>query len=596
MKPLKLSPSASAILMAKLSAYDSNVLSEVPTLNTYQNNNVIDQESKNAVVQDTTATTQQDAMIISIIEEMSNQVAQCNEVNKVNKTVNESLTAELKRYKEQIKIFEERRKFDLTDREKYIDGQIRVRKHDQLFVIDTEEALKLVDESNLKLHAKQNDLIAKEKKVNIAPIDYATLNNCVVPANDNNLAYAELEHSYIDEYSKVLELETELSKKQDMVEKVVYDELSNRCSRIENRCISLEIKVQQYKESFQNNRSCQNQDVPAFLEFFKINDLKARLQRKNATISNLKDHIATLKAKSVSDYDVQVNNSHVIALGMYKLDMPPRSPKLKRNKEVHVDYLKQAKSHGVTLRDIVEQARALKPLDNVLDYACKVKSSTRASRSHPSGNTKKNKISPTTSSNQKNIVEDHLRSVKSSLNKKNRVSECNTSTKTNVLKENSKSVYKTCNECLFNACYDLCVVDYLNNVNMRAKSRSVKSNKKQEWKPTGDVFTIVGHRWIPRGQTFTIDGNKYPLTRITFTTVVPPKTPVPAKVVKKTPPSSKNLGKPNAKNVGSSSKSKSVESKISINSEPNKNWGSTVSTSPSSSRVHFRSFKSSSGT
>ncbi|GKE45224.1 hypothetical protein Tco_1472508, partial [Tanacetum coccineum] len=202
-------PSASAVLMAKLSAYDSNVLLEVPTLNTYQNNNVIDQESKNAVVQDTTATTQQDAMIISIIEEMSNQVAQCNEVNKVNKTVNESLTAELKRYKEQIKIFEERRKFDLTDREKYIDGQIRVevlknekqekyieeiidlekkkkvlenivykqvRKHDQLFVIDTEEALKLVDESNLKLHAKQNDLIAKEKKVNIVPIDYATLN------------------------------------------------------------------------------------------------------------------------------------------------------------------------------------------------------------------------------------------------------------------------------------------------------------------------------------------------------------------------------------------------------------------------------------
>ncbi|GJT96868.1 hypothetical protein Tco_1092386 [Tanacetum coccineum] len=96
-------PSTSAILMAKLSAYDSDVLLEIPTLDIYQNNNVINQETEIAIVQDTTSTAQQDAMIMVVIEEMSNQVAQCNEVNKVNKTVNESSTAELERYKEQIK-------------------------------------------------------------------------------------------------------------------------------------------------------------------------------------------------------------------------------------------------------------------------------------------------------------------------------------------------------------------------------------------------------------------------------------------------------------------------------------------------------------
>nr|GEX09393.1 hypothetical protein [Tanacetum cinerariifolium]GEX94386.1 hypothetical protein [Tanacetum cinerariifolium] len=49
--------------------------------------------------------------------------------------------------------------------------------HDALFVIDTEETLQLAKEkSRLKMHAKQNDPIAKEKKVNIAPIDYAALN------------------------------------------------------------------------------------------------------------------------------------------------------------------------------------------------------------------------------------------------------------------------------------------------------------------------------------------------------------------------------------------------------------------------------------
>ncbi|GKA26379.1 retrovirus-related pol polyprotein from transposon TNT 1-94 [Tanacetum coccineum] len=111
-------PSASSILMAKLFAYDSDILLEVPNLDTYQaNNNVIDQN--------TTSTAQQDALIMYVIEEMYNQVAKYNAVNKDNKTVNESLIVELKRNKEQIKIFEERQKFDLTDREKYIDGQMR---------------------------------------------------------------------------------------------------------------------------------------------------------------------------------------------------------------------------------------------------------------------------------------------------------------------------------------------------------------------------------------------------------------------------------------------------------------------------------------
>ncbi|GKF64729.1 hypothetical protein Tco_0188177, partial [Tanacetum coccineum] len=54
------------------------------------------QETQNKVVQDTNSSAQQDAMIMSVIEEMSNQVGKCNEVNKGNKTVNESLTVKLK--------------------------------------------------------------------------------------------------------------------------------------------------------------------------------------------------------------------------------------------------------------------------------------------------------------------------------------------------------------------------------------------------------------------------------------------------------------------------------------------------------------------
>ncbi|GJT59091.1 hypothetical protein Tco_1002624 [Tanacetum coccineum] len=100
-------PKESVAFMTILSDYGLNVLSEIPNYNTYHDNtiNVIlyDQylkESKNEVVQSIVSPDQQNAMIMSIIEEMSSQVAKCNAVNQENKTVNESLTVELERYKE----------------------------------------------------------------------------------------------------------------------------------------------------------------------------------------------------------------------------------------------------------------------------------------------------------------------------------------------------------------------------------------------------------------------------------------------------------------------------------------------------------------
>ncbi|GKE77112.1 hypothetical protein Tco_1543232, partial [Tanacetum coccineum] len=80
--------------------------------------------NESEVVQGTTSLEQQDAMIISVIEEMSDQVVKWNADNQENKTVNESLIAELERYKEHVKNFEERQNFDLNDLEKYIDTQM----------------------------------------------------------------------------------------------------------------------------------------------------------------------------------------------------------------------------------------------------------------------------------------------------------------------------------------------------------------------------------------------------------------------------------------------------------------------------------------
>nr|GEY29350.1 hypothetical protein [Tanacetum cinerariifolium] len=56
-------------------------------------------------------------------------------------------------------------------------------------------------------------------------------------------------------------LKAEVLKMNDMVEKEVYNEPSNRFLQLQKHCISLEISMQQKEESFQSNTPCGNQRV-----------------------------------------------------------------------------------------------------------------------------------------------------------------------------------------------------------------------------------------------------------------------------------------------------------------------------------------------
>ncbi|GJY45781.1 retrovirus-related pol polyprotein from transposon TNT 1-94 [Tanacetum coccineum] len=83
-----------------------------------------------------------------------------------------------------------------------------------------------------------------------------------------------------------------------------------------------------------------------------------------------------------------------------------------------------------------------------------------------------------------------------------------------------------CNGCMLSDNHDLCVLDFINNVNARTKSKPVKKNSKRKvWKPTRKVFTNIVYIWRHTGQNFTIVGNMCPLTRITTTTEVPFRKP-----------------------------------------------------------------------
>ncbi|GJZ60489.1 retrovirus-related pol polyprotein from transposon TNT 1-94 [Tanacetum coccineum] len=193
--------------------------------------------------------------------------------------------------------------------------------------------------------------------------------------------------------------------------------------------------MQLKQEVFQNDESCVNQNAVEIQEYFEINDLKARLQDKDTTISKLKDTIKSLKnntkeknvhhekcdiepineelensvAKLLSENEqlwneinhvkqvfkdqfdsikqtrvrhkeqwkeivenvVHIPSATTIMPGIFKLDLVPLPPRLLQNREVHINYLRNTQEQANILRGIVEQVKEKQPLDGDLDLACK---------------------------------------------------------------------------------------------------------------------------------------------------------------------------------------------------------------------------------
>nr|GEX34876.1 integrase, catalytic region, zinc finger, CCHC-type, peptidase aspartic, catalytic [Tanacetum cinerariifolium] len=152
----------------------------------------------------------------------------------------------------------------------------------------------------------------------------------------------------------------------------------------------------------------------------------------------------------------------VLALGLLKIETEPINEYFKNNKALHYDYLRVTKEHVATVQELLEQAKALKTLDEHIGYASKFAAriqellvyvsalgrvgSTNPSGSKPRSNTKYDRILQPSSRSKKNKVEAHHRKFMSSANKNNQVSDCNANVKNVSLSKNSDTIYLSCNE------------------------------------------------------------------------------------------------------------------------------------------------------
>nr|GFC86821.1 hypothetical protein [Tanacetum cinerariifolium] len=102
--------------------------------------------------------------------------------------------------------------------------------------------------------------------------------------------------------------------------------------------------------------------------------------------------------------------------------------------------------------------------------------STSASGPQPPGNTKRDRIQQTQSRAKKNKLKAYPRNVRTSLHdKKSVVNTKNIASVPNSkLNTNSDLQCATCNGCLFSDNHDSCVLEFINSVNARVKSKSAK--------------------------------------------------------------------------------------------------------------------------
>ncbi|GJU25007.1 hypothetical protein Tco_1163628 [Tanacetum coccineum] len=422
---------------------------------------------------------------------------------------------------------------------------------------------------------------------------------------------ADIASVNVHECEKCLKLKTELQT--DFIEKEIYDKLFKSFTTLEKHCISLESQekdtiIKKLKERIKSLSGKHNEDkIKKDLEEIEtinieldhksveISDLNASLPEKVLVITALKDDLRKLKGKTLVDNDVTKHHSDP---EMLKIDVEPITPKLyaklvqellanisktypsvnnidgkivvvtPKNKDKRVRFIEPITSSGNTITKTTSTSNLVsnKPMLSSIG----VKPSTSASGSQPSVNTKKDKIRQTPSSTQKNKVEAHPRKVKSSLKNKDCVVQPNRIAHVQHSKLNANSELKCvkCNGCMLSDNHDLCVLDFINNVNARKKSKYVNKI-----------------------------GNACPLTRITTTTEVPLRKPTA--LVNETPKPVVTLvysRKPRkSKTNVPVSKSEVLKSVSSNKKEHNKSWGSIVSDVPSSSLDEYRSSKLFSG-
>ncbi|GJX53775.1 integrase, catalytic region, zinc finger, CCHC-type containing protein [Tanacetum coccineum] len=246
------------------------------------------------------------------------------------KGIQKALTKEIKEIKD---IFEEL--------EAEVDQNVVNRKHDEI----ERKNLLIV---NVNLIA---DCLSKE-------VFYIATNSELTVSR-----FTKMHEAHTIVQTRYLELEAELSKLQDKVQKDDHTELVKRFSNLEITQLTKKVTVlQEQNELFRAKNEKVKQHYMELYDSIKITRAK-HIEQTTALLTKNEN----LKAQIHENLKCNTKKSikpRVVAPGRYAIDVEPIPPPNRNNREVHLHYLKHLKESVETLREIVEEAKLV---DEVVD-------------------------------------------------------------------------------------------------------------------------------------------------------------------------------------------------------------------------------------
>ncbi|GJT66599.1 hypothetical protein Tco_1018079 [Tanacetum coccineum] len=290
-------------------------------------------------------------------------------------------------------------------------------------------------------------MLEKEKQVDTTPIDYAALNQLYkdfstrfVPQTELSAEQAFCSQNYVNSSEPTLSIRptnVEVPKKLPKVS-MVNTSLKKLKHHLANFTPTAIIEG---SWGFEHTKACFRDEIIPFVkalkdsfstfnqhlvdELFEVQNVFYKMEQAEKAW-HITSRQRKLKGKALVDNNV---SNHPSDPELHQVNVEPITPKL----------LNKRTAHSAYIRDLVDHIKANYPLDPLLESAYHV---VEPKGTAPVQHSKLN-------------ANSDLKCVK-------------------------------CNGCMLSDNHDLCVLDFINNVNARAKSRSVKKNSKRKvWKPTG---------------------------------------------------------------------------------------------------------------
>nr|GEV68068.1 hypothetical protein [Tanacetum cinerariifolium] len=257
-----------------------------------------------------------------------------------NKNVNEILTAELERYKNQVRILKEQNNDDKASASCAQSLEVETLKHTIFEHLKEKESL----EQKTELSAEQ-----------------AFWSRYSVQSEEPNLSLS----TTIVEVPKGVSMLNKLKGKAVITEAVSLNLIDPESLKVD--VVPLAPKLRKNRKAHTDYIRHNQKEAANLREIVKSEKLLNPLNT-SLDYATLKNTLSKLKGKAVVNEAVTL---HAIDPELLKIDVAPLAPKLRNNRATHTDYLRHTQEETATLREIVKSERLLNPFNTSLDYAYK---------------------------------------------------------------------------------------------------------------------------------------------------------------------------------------------------------------------------------